>query len=133
MKRFLKILILLFFAGAGQHAYSQGSASAIDDVVNAFRAGRVENLERYIDKYLSVEINNNVGNYSHNQARQVLKDFLTKNPPIELNVNNNVSSNEMSRFAICTYTSPKGKYQLYIQVQRVDRIYVLKEVRFDKE
>ncbi len=130
LRRTILLLSCLFFFHA---SYGQGGHSAIEDVVNALKSSRVQDMTRYFDNFVPININNITSNYSHNQAELVLKDFLEKNPPHDFIVINSGSVSELSKFAIGVFSTPNGKYMVYILMMVKDKNYVVKEIRLTKE
>jgi len=109
------------------------SRAPIDEVVNAIRTNRVQDMDKYFDNFVPITINNNQSNYSHNQAQVVLRDFFDKNPPGDLKVVDNGSPDNSSKFAIANFTSANGKYVVYILMRQKGNSYLIKEIRLNRE
>ena len=127
-----KILLTLFCFQLITSAEAQGK-SPLEDVVNAIRANRVQDMSRYFDNFVPITINNNQSNYSHNQAEIVLRDFFDKNPPRDLKVVDNGTPDNSSKFVIANFTSPNGKYVVYVLMRMKNNTYLIKEIRLNKE
>ena len=129
---FRKIVLVLCSVLCLSAAGAQ-SRSPIEDVINAIRANRVQDMDKYFDNFVPITINNNQANYSHNQAQIVLRDFFDKNPPRDLKVVDNGSPDNSSKFAIANFTSANGKYVVYILMRQKGNSYLIKEIRLNKE
>jgi hypothetical protein len=106
----------------------------MEDMVNAIRTNRVEDMVKYFDNFVPITINNNQSMFSHNQAEVVLKDFFEKNNPKDFVVMDNGSPNNTSKFAIGAFTTPSGiKYNVYILMKLKDNTYMLQEIRLNKD
>src|SRR4051812_48964141 len=87
--------VLVLFKG-----YAQNNRLPMEDVVNAIRNGRIEDMSKYFDNFVPITLNNNQSIYSRNQAEVVLRDFLEKNSPKDFTVMDNGSPNSTSKFMI---------------------------------
>jgi hypothetical protein len=106
----------------------------MEDVVNAIKNNRIEDLSKYFDNIVPVTINNNQTIYSRNQAEIVLKDFFDKNIPKDFLIMDNGSPNNTSKFIIGSLITPSGsKYNVYILMKLKDASYYLQEIRMNKE
>jgi hypothetical protein len=135
MKKFTKSLITVSaIVLASLQGYAQSNRLPLEDVVNAIRNSRIEDMSRYFDNVVPVTLNNSQAIYSRNQAEAILKDFLEKNPPRDFTVMDNGSPNSSSKFMIGSMLSTTGvRYNVYILMKLKDNNYVLQEIRFNKE
>lgn len=135
MKKFTKSLIItISIILVCLHGYAQGNRLPMEDVVNAIRIGRIEDMSRYFDNVVPVTLNNSQSIYSRNQAEAILKDFLDKNPPKDFTVMDNGSPNNSSKFMIGSLLSTSGtRYSVYILMKLKDNNYLIQEIRFNKE
>jgi hypothetical protein len=84
----------------------QNSRSPMEDMVNAIRTNRAEDMVKYFDSFVPITINNNQAMYSHNQAEVVLKDFFERNNPKDFVVMDNGSPNNSSKICNrCVYNT----------------------------
>lgn len=130
MKNFILLVTCTFFLLTG---YAQ-TRSPMEDVVNAIKNNRIEDMSKYFDNIVPVTINNNQTIYSRNQAEVVLKDFFDKNVPKDFLIMDNGSPNQTSKFIIGTLLTPSGsKYNVYILIKQKDANYYLQDIRLNKE
>ena len=97
------------------------------------KTNNIHDVNRYLDNFVPITINNSQSNYSHNQAELVLKDFFNKNPVRDFTVQNSGTPDNLSRFMIATFNSPNGKYSVYILMRQKDNGFLIKEIRFLRE
>jgi hypothetical protein len=132
MKKLILLAVsctLLFFT-----VQAQTSRPPMEDVVNAIKNNRIEDLSKYFDNIVPVTINNNQTIYSRNQAEVVLKDFFEKNIPKDFLIMDNGSPNNSSKFIIGSLVTPSGtKYNVYILMKQKDNSFFLQEIRLNKE
>lgn len=132
-KIFTRGLLIAGCVFASFMGFAQGRLP-MEDVVNAIRNGRVEELTRYFDNFVPITLNNNQSIYSRNQAEAVLKDFLEKNPPRDFTVMDNGSPNASSKFMIGSLTSNGGThFNVYVLMKLKETTYLIQEVRFNKD
>lgn len=131
MKNFILLVTCTFFLLTG---YAQSNRSPMEDVVNAIKNNRIEDMSKYFDNIVPVTINNTQTIYSRNQAEVVLKDFFDKNLPKDFLIMDNGSPNTTSKFIIGTLLTPAGaKYNVYILMKQKDSNYYLQDIRLNKE
>ena len=131
MKKFILLVTCTFFLLTG---YAQSNRSPMEDVVNAIKNNRIEDMSKYFDNIVPVTINNTQTIYSRNQAEVVLKDFFDKNLPKDFLIMDNGSPNTTSKFIIGTLLTPAGtKYNVYILIKQKDANYYLQDIRLNKE
>ena len=113
---------------------AQTARSPMEDVVNAIKNNRIEDMSKYFDNIVPVTINNTQTIYSRNQAEVVLKDFFDKNLPKDFLIMDNGSPNNSTKFIIGSLITPSGtKYNVYILMKLKDNNYLLQEIRLNKE
>ncbi len=123
----LTIICVLFLVSAK-------AQSQLEDVVNDIRSNKITDLTKYYDNVVPITMNNAQSTYSRSQAEMVLKDFFTKNPPIDLSITNSGTPNPTSKFAIGDLSTSNGKYNIYILLKTKDNTnYLLQEIRLNKE
>ena len=131
MKNFILLVSCTFFLLTVQ---AQTSRPPMEDVVNAIKNNRIEDMSKYFDNIVPLTINNNQTIYSRNQAEVVLKDFFDKNLPKDFLIMDNGSPNNTSKFIIGSLLTPSGaKYNVYILMKLKDNSYLLQEIRLNKE
>jgi len=132
MKKFLLLVYsCTFFLLTVQ---AQSSRPPMEDVVNAIKNNRIEDMSKYFDNIVPVTINNNQTIYSRNQAEIVLKDFFERNTPKDFLILDNGSPNSGSKFIIGSLITPGGmKYNVYILMKQKGLDYYLQEIRLNKE
>jgi hypothetical protein len=106
----------------------------MEDMVNAIKNNRVEDMVKYFDNIVPITINNTQSIYSRNQAEVVLKDFFEKNIPKDFLVMDNGSPNSSSKFIIGSLVTPSGtRYNVYILMKLKNTDYMLQEIKMNKE
>lgn len=132
MKKIILFVVsctLFFFT-----VHAQTSRPPMEEVVNAIKNNRIEDLSKFFDNIVPVTINNNQTIYSRNQAEAVLKDFFERNIPKDFLIMDNGSPNNTSKFIIGSLITPSGnKYNVYILMKQKDSNFYLQEIRINRE
>ncbi len=114
--------------------FAQSSRPPMEDVVNAIKNNRIEDMSKYFDNIVPVTINNTQTIYSRNQAEVVLKDFFERNIPKDFLIMDNGSPNSSSKFIIGSLVTPSGiKYSVYILMKQKESNFYLQEIRLNKD
>jgi hypothetical protein len=71
-------LFLIFIPAIDREEFKE----SIDPVILAIDSGSSSELARYFENSISLNINGQQGDFSRNQAEQVIRDFFKKNPPL---------------------------------------------------
>ena len=132
-KLLLKTSLLALSIFISSIAYGQSGHAAMEDVINALRNGRAQDMSKYFDNFVPININNTATNYSHNQAQQVVQDFLERNPPHDFIIINSGTPSEQTKFAIGIFNTPNGRYSVYILLHQKDKTFIIKELRLTHE
>jgi hypothetical protein len=128
---FFLTVICIFFLVPAQ---AQQSQNQLEDIVNDIRSNKITDITKYYDNIVPITMNNAQSTYSRSQAEMVLKDFFTKNTPIDLTILNSGTPNPTSKFAIGDLNTSNGKYSIYILLKTKDNTnYLLQELRLNKE
>jgi len=117
---------------SGFNAFSQ-SASVIDQVKDAFKAGSAKELAKYLNKTVDVTIEGKLENYSKAQAEFVLRDFFKAHAPNDFTIIHQGSSKGGQPFAIGKYISKNESYRVWMKIKVVDKEQVIQEISFVKE
>lgn len=128
-----KLLLVVTCSLVFFQAPAQTTRTPLEDMVNAIKTNRVQDMLKYFDNTVPVTINNNQTIYSHNQAEVVLQDFFDKNNPKDFIVTDNGAPNASSKFVIGSFATPSAKYNVYILMRLKDGLYVVQEIRLNKE
>ena len=135
MNNFLKSAFTFAFClFAVFSAYAQNSRIPLEEMVTAIKENNAQNMEKYMESFVTVSINNVQSIYSHNQAQVVLHDFFEKNDAKSMLLMDSGEPSSSSSFVIGTYNTPEGsKYTVYVLMKLKGSKYMLQEIRVNKE
>jgi len=136
MNNFFKKIVLLigctlFFISV----QAQSSRTSLEDMVSAIKLNRIQDVEKYMQSFVTISINNAQSVYSRNQAQVVLHDFFDKNDAKDMMVMDSGTPSTSSAFVIGSYDAPGSgtKYTVYVLMKTKDGRYYLQEIRINKE
>ena len=105
----------------------------MDDILYAIKTNKVQDMEKYMDNFVTISINGSQSICSHNQAEVILHDFFERNDAKDLIVTDSGAGNATS-FVIGSYTVPSGnKYTVYVLMKQKENRPLLQEIRVNKE
>lgn len=110
----LSILLSFFLHFGAADVVSQ--ADSVETIFAALDRGSSSDLAEYFDSSIQLNVNGQQGNYSKNQAEQVLKEFFKKNPPTSFSVvYKSENSTSLSSY-VGDYQSNGGSYKVFLKV-----------------
>ena len=136
MNNFYKKIILFIFLALGFGSVQAQNAghAPLEEVVSAIRVNRMQDIDKYMESFVTISINNIQSIYSHNQAQVILRDFFDKNDPKDLLVMDSGTPTSSSAFVIGGYDAANGtKYIVYVLMKMKDNKFVLQEIRVNKD
>jgi len=112
----------------------QTSAQAIfSPMKDAVKAGDANELAKYLNTSIDLNLEGEVSTYSKAQAEFVLRDFFKKHTPNDFNIVHTGSSKGGLQFAIGKYQSGADNYNVLMRVREVDKAFLIHEMSFTKE
>ncbi|WP_162428154.1 DUF4783 domain-containing protein [Pontibacter pudoricolor] len=118
----LKQFAVVFFLLVGVVCMSGGQAMAqggvMDGVKSAMKAGSSKDLSRNFSSVVELTLNGKEAtSYSNTQAEFVMKNFFSKNAPVDFTYSHQGSSDKGQQYAIGTYTSKAGSYTVLVRMK----------------
>ncbi|MCX2740634.1 DUF4783 domain-containing protein [Pontibacter anaerobius] len=125
------MLLVAFLMTAGQ-AVAQGDA--MNNVKQAMKAGSAKDLSRNFGNMVEITLDGaEATSYSSTQAEFVMKNFFSKNAPVDFSVNHNGTSDKGQLYAIGTYSSKGGSYTVLIRMKSSGDKYLIHSMNFIKD
>lgn len=85
-----------------------------NNLIAAFKSGNSNVVAKYFSNSVDFSLPNKEGLYSKAQAELVLKNFFSKNKPIDFKVAHNGSSKENSEYTIASLITEEATFRVYI-------------------
>lgn len=109
------------------------SAQTTDDITQSIQTGSSKSLGKFLKETVTLNINNNLSDYSKNQAEQIFRDFFRKNPPKEFKVLHQDESADKSWYIIGLYLSEEADFRVLLKGARQEGILSISSMEFTKE
>lgn len=111
------LLVVVVFMSAGQ-AEAGAQGGVMDGVKSAMKAGSSKDLSRNFSSVVELTLNGKEAtSYSNTQAEFVMKNFFSKNAPLDFTYSHQGSSDKGQQYAIGTYTSKSGSYTVLVRMK----------------
>jgi hypothetical protein len=100
---------------------------------DAVKAGDANELVKYFNTSVDLNLEGEVSTYSKAQAEFVLRDFFKKHTPSDFSIVHTGSSKGGLQFAIGKYQSGADSYNVLMRVREVSKTFLIHEMSFTKE
>ncbi|MBB6609643.1 DUF4783 domain-containing protein [Pontibacter sp. Tf4] len=109
------LVVAVVFMATGQ-AMAQGGV--MENVKAAMKAGSSKDLARNFSGTVELALDGKEATgYSSTQAEFVMKNFFSKNAPVDFTYSHQGSSDKGQQYAIGTYTSKGGTYTVLVRMK----------------
>jgi hypothetical protein len=125
MKKFLPIALVTF----SLLFTSYRPVYSIEEVVTAMRSGNANQLSRYFDDRIDIQLPSKSDNYSRTQAEMILKDFFSSNEVKDFQVKHK-GENNGAQFCIGLLQTRNGNYRTKLYMKQKGDRQVLQEIGF---
>ena len=102
---------------------------SIEEVVSAMRTGNANQLSRYFDDRIDIQLPTKSDNYSRTQAEMILKDFFSSNEVKNFQVKHK-GENNGAQFCIGLLQTRNGNYRTKLYMKQKGDRQVLQEIGF---
>lgn len=122
----LSLLILLSI-----NVFAQNET--VGQVKLVLEVGNANELSKFLNDKVDLNINGKEGTYSHSQAEGVLKNYFKENPPKSFQINHEGSSENGLIYAIGEYVTIDSNFRVWIRLKKVNDQFKIHEMSFVKE
>ena len=126
-------IITLIYIISFQAKSVQAQDIVSDEVIEAITKGNASELSKLFNSTIDINIPENEGTYSKNQAEIIVKKFFKKNPVTKFTINHSGSSNDGSKYSIGTYISNDKTYRVYFLLKKTSEKYFVQQLQFELE
>jgi len=129
MGRVIKYLGVAILLGYGVSIWAEDGLPVLPgEVISAMKSGNASLLARYFNSSIELEIMGKDAIYSKSQAEMIMKDFFSKNSPVNFTVRFE-GGPENARYAVGTLATSRGNYRVNILIK--DNL--IHQLRIDRE
>lgn len=127
-------LFYLFFGVFSLHLIpATTTAQSADEITQSIQSGSSKSLSKFLNETVTLNINNNLSDYSKNQAEQIFRDFFRKNPPKEFKVLHQDESTDKSWHIIGIYHSVEADFRVLLKGTKQNEMLSISSMEFTKE
>ena len=125
------VLLVAWFLLSVFNARAQNQT--IQQVKLVLEVGNANELSKFLNDKVDLNINGKEGTYSHSQAEGVLKNYFKENPPKSFQINHEGASENGLIYAIGDYQSADSSFRVWIRLKKVNDQFRIHEMSFVKE
>lgn len=126
MKRFFTLIVI------GTLISSFSIFSSIDEVINAMKTGNANEVARFFDNTVELNMPDKSNSYSRSQAELVLKDFFSSNGVKSFEVIHK-GENAGSQYCIGTLVTKYGSFRTTVFMKQKGDKQFLQEITFENK
>lgn len=126
MKRFFTLIVI------GILISSFSIFSSIDEVINAMKTGNANEVARFFDNTVELNMPDKSNSYSRSQAELVLKDFFSSNGVKSFEVIHK-GENAGSQYCIGTLVTKYGSFRTTVFMKQKGDKQFLQEITFENK
>lgn len=129
-KQIYSILVALFVLFA---ITSNAQNKTVEQVKLVLEIGNANELSKFLNDKVDLNIDGNEGTYSRSQAEGVLKNYFKENPPESFQINHEGASQNGLIYAIGEYKTADSSFRVWIRLKKVNDQFKIHEMSFVKE
>lgn len=129
------IFIIFMLSGIIPFSLSimQGTAVSLE-VTTAIRNGDAQDVAKHFGANIDLQMPENEGTFSRNQAELILRNFFSRNIPESFTVSHQGSSRDGSVYVIGVYEATNGqRYRAYFLLKNVSNQMLLHQLQFEAQ
>ncbi len=125
---------LLLVVGFVMFAFtSNGQNKTVAQVKLVLEVGNANELSKFLNDKVDLNINGKEGTYSHSQAEGVLKNYFKENPPKSFQINHEGASENGLIYAIGEYKTADNSFRVWLRLKKVNDQFKIHEMSFVEE
>lgn len=112
---------------------SNAQNETVEQVKLVLEVGNANELAKFLNDKVDLNIDGKEGTYSHSQAEGVLKNYFKQNPPESFQINHEGASENGLIYAIGEYKTIDNSFRVWIRLKKVNEQFKIHEMSFVKE
>lgn len=112
---------------------TQVTAQSQDEIAQSILTGSSKELAQYFNTTIALNMNNNPGDFSKNQAELIFRDFFRKYPPQNFEVIHQGESTEILWYFIGNYMSEEDTFKVLVKGKKENEAISIYSIDFTKE
>ncbi|QNK61997.1 DUF4783 domain-containing protein [Pedobacter sp. PAMC26386] len=123
--------VLIFLTQIFHSGLVQGDI--VDSLSALFKSANSKEISKSFSPSVELTINEEEDVYTKAQAEQILRDFFTKNAPVNSAVVHLINTNPNYRFGILSLTTKTGKFRVAITLKKTANTFFITELRVEPD
>lgn len=133
-KHIVAVFTLFLVTGLMSVEQVKAQGDVMGNVKSAVKAGSSKDLARNFNTVVELTLDGkDATNYSNTQAEFVMKNFFSKNAPMNFDYSHQGASEKGQRYAIGTYTAKSGSYTVLVRLKETNGRYLIQSMNFIKD
>ncbi|MBB5649017.1 DUF4783 domain-containing protein [Pedobacter cryoconitis] len=105
----------------------------VDAISTLFKSANSKEISKNFSPSVELTINEEEDVYTKAQAEQILRDFFTKNAPVNSTVVHLINTNPNYRFGILSLSTKSGKFRVAITLKKTANTFFITELRIEPD
>ncbi|HEY0177474.1 MAG TPA: DUF4783 domain-containing protein [Pedobacter sp.] len=105
----------------------------VDTLSALFKSANSKEISKNFSSSVELTINEQEDVYSKAQSEQILREFFTKNPPVNSTVIHLINTNPNYRFGVLSLSTKNGKFRVAITLKKTANAFFITELRIDPD
>ncbi|KIO75375.1 hypothetical protein TH53_21055 [Pedobacter lusitanus] len=105
----------------------------VDSLSALFKTGNSKEISKSFSPSVELTINEEEDVYTKAQAEQILREFFTKNTPVNSTVVHLINTNPNYRFGILSLSSKNGKFRVAVTLKKTANTFFITELRIEPD
>lgn len=128
----VRSLIPILFILTGIFA-AQFQSNLVSDVCNYFKAGNAKEIAKYFNTSVELSIADETDTYSKAQAEQILRDYFSKNVPVNSTVIHLINTNPNYQIGILSLLTKTVKRRVTVTFKKTSGEFLITELRIEAD
>lgn len=112
---------------------AQFQSNLVNDVSGNFKSGNAKEIAKYFNNSVELSISDETDTYSKAQAEQILRDYFTKNVPVNSTVIHLINTNPNYQIGILSLITKTVKCRVTVTFKKVSGDFLITELRIETD
>ena len=105
----------------------------VDSLSTLFKSANSKEISKIFSPSVELTINEEEDVYTKAQAEQILREFFTKNAPVNSTVVHLINTNPNYRFGILSLSTKNAKFRVAITLKKTVNTFFITELRIEPD
>jgi hypothetical protein len=129
----IRSLIPLLFILTGFFTPAQFQSNLVSDISGYFKSGNAKEIAKYFNTSVELSIADETDTYSKAQAEQILRDYFSKNVPVNSTVIHLINTNPNYQIGILSLLTKTVKGRVTVTFKKTSGEFLITELRIESD